>query len=89
MHFFNPFGAAHQFQEATSFPEVTANEIESRHGNPRCSLGNWATRSPDRPLRINSWPCFMSFGYCGSPSGNASRGGARESERTRGIGKLR
>jgi len=50
MHFFNSFGAAHQLQEATSFPEVTGNEIESRHGNPRSSLGNWATRSPHPSL---------------------------------------
>jgi hypothetical protein len=89
MHFFNPIGAPHQFQEAASFPQVTANEIESRHGNPRCSLGTRATRSPDRPLPINSWPCFMSFGCCGSPSGESFARTARDSERTRGFGKFR
>jgi hypothetical protein len=89
MHFFNPFGAAHQSQEAASFPEVTANEIEARHANPRYSLGNWAARSPDRPLRMNSWPGFMSFGCCGSPSGDFLGRGTRVSGRTRGLGKLR
>jgi len=88
MHFFNSFGAAHQFQEATSFPEVTGNEIESRHGNPRCSLGTRATRSPDRPLRINSWPSFVSFRCCGSLRGDCAGRGARESERTIGARQI-
>jgi len=88
MHFFNSFGAAHQFQEATSFPEVTVNEIESRHGNPRCSLGNWTTPSRDRPSRINSWPTFVSFGCCGSLPGDSARRGARESERTIGARQI-
>jgi hypothetical protein len=28
MHFFNPFGAAQQFQEPASFPDAAPNEIE-------------------------------------------------------------